>query len=149
MTVEARTGRPKSRWGGPDFRRTPYPTGTGKSWGAIGADRVIKPVPFGYFANGWAKIRGHVAHRQTLPFESKARVRTLIPHRKVFSPSPRHSPANWRIYATGKTASPHGNRLSLAELLLALGATRFSRIKKSAERTDDLLRRIHSYSYVS
>jgi hypothetical protein len=77
-----------------------------------------------------------------------ARVRRLIPHRKVSSPSPRHSPANWRIYATGKTASPHGNRLSLAELLLPLGATRFSRIKKSAERTDDLLRRIHSYSYV-
>ena len=58
MTVEARTGRPKSRWGGPDFRRTPYPTGTGKSWGAIGADHVIKPVPFGYFAHGLGDDQG-------------------------------------------------------------------------------------------
>ncbi len=58
MTVEARTGRPKSRWGGPDFRRTPYPTGTGKSWGAIGADHVLKPVSFGYFANGLGDDQG-------------------------------------------------------------------------------------------
>src|SRR5580692_10120097 len=58
MTVEARTGRPKSIWGGPDFRRTPYPTGTGKFWCAIGADHVIKPVPFRYFANGLGDDQG-------------------------------------------------------------------------------------------